>query len=309
MGVVAVDYDADGDTDIYVSNDVRESYLFENDGTGVFREVGLEAGVAYDAFGNAQGSMGVDCGDYNNDGKLDLLQSSFQLQHAILYENQGHGSFEDVSHAAGIAADTFAQVTWGVGLVDFDGDGYRDVFIACGHLQDNIELYDSNVTYKARNLLFMSRGNGTFVNYTDRAGSGMQFAFSSRGCAFGDLDNDGDIDGVVTNARERPSILDNECDANRHWISLSMIGRLANRDGVGTRVQVMTQALTQTAEVHSGRGYQSHFGSRLHFGLSEHTVVDRIEIRWLGGGVDSFREIPANRRYIVIEYQGIFEIE
>ncbi|MBI2479560.1 MAG: CRTAC1 family protein [Planctomycetia bacterium] len=308
MGVVAADYDADGDTDIYVSNDVRESYLFENDGAGIFNEVGLRAGLAYDAFGNAQGSMGVDCGDYNNDGKLDFLQSSFQLQHAVLYENQGQGFFEDVAHAAGIAADTFAQVTWGVGLVDFDCDGHRDIFVACGHLQDNVELYDANVTYKARNLLFMSRGNGTFVNQTDHAGSGMQLAFSSRGCAFGDLDNDGDVDCVITNARERPSILENEGDTNRHWIEFSLVGCRANRDGVGTKVRVTTQTLAQTAEVHSGRGYQSHFGSRLHFGISEHTVVDQLEVRWVGGGVDAFKEIPSNRRYLVIENQGIIAV-
>ena len=304
MGMVSADYDNDGDTDVFVANDVSANFLFQNDGQGKFEEVGLTAGVAYDVFGSPQGSMGVDCGDYDNDGLLDFYQTSYQLQHAVLYRNFGAGMFQDVSAATGAGEGTVPNVTWGSGFVDFDNDGHRDLFVACGHLQDNIESYDRTTSYFARNILLRNTGDGQFVNVSDRAGDGMQVKLSSRGAAFDDLDNDGDIDVVVLNSRREPTVLRNDSPRGNHWLQVRLVGVKTNRDGVGAQVRVTAGDLAQIDEVHSGRGYQSHYGTRLHFGLSRHGRVDRIEVRWIGGGVDVFENVPADRLVTIVEGSG-----
>jgi len=181
MGVVCADYDYDGDTDVFVGNDVSENFLFENDGSGKFLEVGLLAGAAYDFSGDGQGSMGVDCGDYDNNGRLDFYVTSYQRQMATLYRNLGVGLFEDVSHATGAAAGTLPHVTWGNSFFDFDNDGDRDIFVACGHLQDNIEQYDDTSAYHVRNILLLNTGKEKFVNVSDKCGDGMRARLSSRG--------------------------------------------------------------------------------------------------------------------------------
>jgi enediyne biosynthesis protein E4 len=162
MGMVAADYNNDGHTDVFIANDVAENFLFRNDGTGRFEEVGLLAGTAYDLYGSPQGSMGVDCGDYDNDGWLDFYQTSYQLQHAVLYHNLGDGHFEDATLTTGAGAGTYAHVTWGIGVVDFDNDGYRDLFIARGHLQDRVDEYDPTTSYRASNVLLRNLGDGRF---------------------------------------------------------------------------------------------------------------------------------------------------
>jgi hypothetical protein len=180
-------------------------------------------------------------------------------------------------------------------MVDFDNDGDRDIFVATGHLQDNIELYDNTTTTRTKNLLFMNTGNGKFKNISAQGGDGMLVTRRSRGAAFDDLDNDGDVDVVILNARQGPTLLRNDSATGNHWIQIRLRGTKTNRDGVGARVSVVAGDLTQTDEVHSGRGYQSHFGMRLHFGLGKRTLVDRIEVRWIGGGVDVFEKIAADQ--------------
>jgi len=304
MGMVCADYDNDGDTDVFVANDVADNFLYENDGQGNFQEVGLSAGVAYDLYGSPQGSMGVECGDYDNDGWLDFYQTSYQLQHAVLFRNLGGGRFEDATFTSGAGAGTFAHVTWGSGLVDLDNDGDRDLFVACGHLQDRVEEYDASTSYQARNVLLSNAGDGRFVDVSGQAGDGMDVARSSRGAAFDDLDGDGLVDVVVLNSRSPPTLLRNATPTKNHWIQLDLCGVIANRGGVGSRVTVTAGASVQTAEVHAGRSYQSHFGSRLHFGLGGHARVDRMEIRWLGGGREIIENVPADQRLIVIEGRG-----
>ncbi|MHC4324015.1 MAG: FG-GAP repeat domain-containing protein, partial [Planctomycetota bacterium] len=201
MGMVCADYDNDGDTDIYVGNDVAGNFIFENDGTGKFEEVGLFTGLAYDLSGTAQGTMGVDCGDYNNDCLLDFHVTSYQRDLATLYRNLGDGTFEDVTRVAGAGDGTLPHVTWGNGFADFDNDGDRDIFIACGHLHDNIELFDNVTSYHVQNILLENAGGEKFVNISGKCGDGLAANISSRGAGFDDLDNDGDIDAVILNSR------------------------------------------------------------------------------------------------------------
>ncbi len=301
MGMVAADYDNDGDTDIFVLNDVSRNFFFRNDGRGHFTEDGIALGLAFNFHGHELGSMGVDCGDYDNDGWLDFLQTSYQAELPVLFRNRGDGSFDDVTVETGAGAGSFPYVKWGVGFVDFDNDGFRDLFILCGHLQDNIELWDDTTSYLCRPVLLRNTGDGKFVNVSDHAGDGLRVKVVGRGVAFDDLDNDGDIDVVILSSRRPAVILRNDSHTGNHWLQIELRGRRANRDGVGAHVRVVAGPLSQLAEVHSGRSYQSHFGSRLHFGLGKHARVDKVEIRWLGGTTQVLRDIPADQRIVVQE--------
>lgn len=304
MGTVCLDYDDDGDTDIVVANDETANFLFRNDGTGRFEEVGLISGLGYDAWGSEMGSMGVDCGDYDNDGRLDLYMTSYQDEYAALYRNLGDGMFEDVTLKARAGLGTLAHVTWGNSFVDFDNDGHRDIFVACGHLQDNAEKCEDGTSYHAQNILYHNTGQGTFTNISPHAGAGMRVKLSSRGAAFDDLDNDGDIDVVVLNSRREPTVLRNDTSPRGHWVQVRLRGTKTNRDGVGARVKVFADDLVLVDEVHSGRGYQSHYGMRLHFGLGKRHTVDRIEVRWVGGGLDVFRGIAVDCIVTLVEGGG-----
>ncbi len=304
MGMICADYDNDGDTDIFVCNDAHENYLFQNDGTGKFQEVAMTAGIAYDAVGRNHANMGPDCADYDHDGWLDFYVTSYQREFATLYRGLGKGLFEDVTEQTGAGQGSFHHVKWGCGFVDFDNDGNPDLYVACGHTDDNVERWDDSTSYRARNVLLMNAGNGKFVDVSDLAGHGMTPTHASRGVAFDDLDNDGDIDVVVLNTREQPTILRNmlnESGSPNHWLQIRLRGTKTNRDGVGTRVKVVSGELSQIDEVHSGRGYQSHWGTRLHFGLGRHDRVDRIEVRWVGGGVDVLENVPVDRLLTITE--------
>ena len=303
MGTVCADYDDDGDSDIVVANDVGGNFLYQNDGSGRFQEVGLLSGIAYDGNGDAQASMGVDCGDYDNDGRLDLHFTSYAREFATLYRNLGNGLFQDVTPASAAGTGTLPCMTWGNGLIDFDSDGDRDLFMACGDLQDNVEQWDDARTYMTSNLLLMNLANGKFRNVSAMSGDGMAIKLSSRGAGFDDLDNDGDIDVVILNSRREPTILRND-SPSQHWIQINLRGVQANRDAIGARVYVVAGDLKQVAEVRSGRGYQSHYGTRLHFGLGKYSRVDRLEIRWPGGKTQVLNNLPADRFLTIVEGQG-----
>ncbi|MGM0485687.1 MAG: CRTAC1 family protein [Planctomycetota bacterium] len=304
MGMVAADFDGDGDTDVFILNDVAGNFLMVNDGEGHFEEAGLLAGTAYNTYGEALGSMGVDCGDYNNDGRLDFFMTSYQGELPVLYRNAGNGAFEDVTLSSGVGEGALPYVNWGVGLVDFDNDGLRDAFIANGHLQDQIDKYDDSTAYQVRNLLQRNVGGGTFKNISDRCGDGLAPVRSSRGAAFDDLDNDGDIDAVVLNSRRRPTIIRNDSPRRNHWIQIRLKAITANRDGVGAQVRVTAGPLVQMAEVHSGRGYQSHWGMRLHFGLRDQEQVDQVEVRWLGGETEVFEDLAVDGLVTLVQGSG-----
>lgn len=302
MGMVCGDYDNDGDTDIFVNNDGDPgNFLFQNDGTGKFEEVGWLSGTAFNFSGLAYGSMGVDCGDYDNDGRLDFFVTSYQRQFATLFRNLGDGLFDDVTQATGAGIGSFNQVTWGCSLVDLDNDGHKDIFYACGHLIDNIDHLDDTTSYRCSPQVLRNRGNGTFENVTAAAGDVARMVSVGRGAAFDDLDNDGRVDVVILNSRRAPTILRNESANGNHWLEIQLRGVKTNRDGVGAHVTVTAGDLVQMDEVHSGRGYQSHFGSRLHFGLGAHQRVDRIEVRWIGGGTDVLEDVAVDRLLTIVE--------
>jgi hypothetical protein len=186
-------------------------------------------------------------------------------------------------------------------LVDFDNDGDRDLFIAQGHLQDNIERYDDARTYHQKNHLMENTGTGSYVDVTASSGPGMQVRLTSRGAAFGDLDRDGDMDVVVLNPRQRPTLLRNDTADCGNWLRVGLRGIKSNRDGVGARVKVVAGDLTLVDEVHSGRGYQSHYGLKLHFGLGKRTRIDQIEVKWIGGGIDTYRNMGVNQELRLVE--------
>lgn len=304
MGLVSADYDNDGDVDIIVGNDLKSNFVFQNDGTGKFAEVGLAAGLAYDALGNVHGTMGVDCGDWNNDGWMDFYMTSYQRQLATLYQNTGRGFFEDVTRPTGAGTGTYQHVTWGAGLVDLDNDTHRDLFIACGHLIDNVEKFDDTTRYSARNLVLRNNGQGKFVNVSDECGDGLIPRLSSRGAAFDDLDNDGDLDVVILNSRREPTVLRNDSPRDHHWLQIQLRGTKSNRDGIGARVKITSGDLLLIDEVHSGRSYQSDYGRRLHFGLGNRTKVDRVQVDWIGGGRDVLNRVTADRQVLIVEGQS-----
>lgn len=310
MGAVCFDFDQDGDTDIFVCNDVQANFLYRNDGEGRFEEVGLLAGVAYDFSGVQQGSMGVDCGDYDGDGWLDLFKTTFQNEMPVMYRNSGHGFFEDVTVQTRVGASATTAVTWGTGLVDFDNDGHLDVFMASGHLMDNIAMQDASQQYATQNFVLRNRGNGTFVDVTGQAGDGLAVSAVSRGTAFGDLDNDGRVDGIVLNSRGQVTLLRNETESDCGWLQIRLRGTSSNPDGVGARVVVETGKRRWTREVHSGRGYQSHHGMKLHFGVGHHPdpTVDRVTVHWIGADPDIYKDVPVNRRVTLVQGDPLFEI-
>lgn len=308
MGIVALDFDDDGDTDVIVMNDVRGNFVFQNEG-GRFREVGLDVGLAYNVDGMELASMGVDAGDYDNDGLIDLFQTSYASELPALYRNIDGAFFEDVTRTTGAGAGTYQHVTWGVGFADFDNDGFRDLFIGCGHLQDNVDLYDDSTSYRVRNVVLWNSGKGKFVDVSRWCGDGLWPEESTRGIALDDLDEDGRVDVVVLNSRSKCTIIRNETPlANRHWTSIRLAGRKANRDGIGSRIRVQAGALTLVAEVHSGRGYQSHFGTEVHFGLGGEARIDALTVRWLGGEEEVFRNLPVDCRLIVFEKGPVLAI-
>ena len=293
MGMVCSDYDLDGDTDVFVANDGYANFLFQNDGNGKFTEHGLASGFAYDGLGNTHASMGVACGDFNNDGLPDFHVTSFQGELATLYRNTKGGFLEDVTNTSGAGIGTRAPVTWGNGLIDFDNDGDRDLFIAGGHIYDTVHLFDKTLHYELPNQLFQNVGRGRFAEVTKQSGTGMSVTLSTRGAAFDDLDQDGDIDVVLLNSRRAPTLLRNDSANSGNSIRVRLQGTTASRDGVGSRIEMRSDDLVQFDEVRSGRGYQGHYGMTVHFGIGNAKQADLIRVRWLGGGVDEVRDVAA----------------
>lgn len=301
MGGVSADFDNDGDTDIFVANDVAANFLYRNDGMGHFDEVGLEAGVAYNFQSVATGSMGADSADYDNDGWLDIFMTAYQGELPVLYRNLGDGLFEDVTVQANAGTATLPYINWGVGFADFDCDGDKDVYIANGHLEEFIDRIDSTTAYAPPNTLLLNNGDGKFTDISASAGDGMAARYSSRGIGLDDLDNDGRIDVVVLNSNAPATILRNESVHDNHWIKIALVGTISSRDAVGSRVRVVAGGVTQIDEVHSGRGYQSHHGSCLHFGIGASSRIDRIEVNWLGGGQDVLTNVPADQSLVIVQ--------
>ena len=294
MGIVSADFDGDGWPDIYVGNDVMENFLFHNKRDGTFEEIGVAAGVGFDAYGEPQGTMGVNVGDYDGDGLLDIVVTKYQDQVNTLYRNLGHLQFQDVTVQTGAGINSRHLVTWGCGLVDFDNDGVPELFTAAGHLQDTVQQYDKSTTYKQRSLLLRQRG-GRFVDVTGETGGLQTLVESSRGAVFGDLNNNGKIDIVLLNSRSRPTILLNETSTSNHWAILKLVGTRSNRSAVGALVRLTTGGRTQVDEVRAGRGYQSAEDLRLHFGLGTNASIDKLQVNWPSGTTNTWTNLNADR--------------
>ncbi|MFM7041004.1 MAG: CRTAC1 family protein [Planctomycetaceae bacterium] len=298
MGVVAADFDGDGDADLFVLNDVHRNFLFENDGGGRFTEVGMEAGCAFNGTGDELGSMGIDAGDYDGDGQSDCVVTTYEGESPVLFRNDG-GFFEDVTAATGAGNGLVPHVTWGVGMVDFDNDGWRDLYYACGHLQDSIDSPGRPTAYRVRDHLLRNVA-GRFREVPPEP-AGLDAVASSRGAAFDDLDDDGRMDVVVLNARDRPTVLRNVSTPAGRWLGVNLVGTRGSRDAIGAKVWVEAAGRRWFAEVLNGRGYQGHFGRRLHFGLGDAPPEVRLEVKWLGGETTVVETVSCDRVVTVVE--------
>jgi len=308
FAVLFADYDNDGDLDIYIANDSVPNYLYRNNGDGTFTEVGLEAGVAYSEDGREQAGMGAVFGDYDNDGDLDLFVNNFSDDNNTLYRNDGDGFFTDVTFQSGLGAPSLPFVSWGTEFLDYDNDGWKDLFVATGHVYPQVDQYNFGMTYEERNQLYHNNHDGTFTEVTEVAGPGMQIKKVSRGATFGDYDNDGDIDVLVLNMGDRPTLLRNEGGNRNHWIKFRTVGTRSNRDGIGARIWVTAGGLTQMREVYMGSSFLCGNDIRVHFGLGKSDKAELVRIRWPSGLVEEFRDLKADRLYILKEGEGIYRV-
>ncbi len=308
LGVTFGDYDTDGDIDLYVANDQDPNFLFQNNGNGNFLEVALFSGVCYNDMGKEEAGMGTDFGDYDNDGRLDLTVSNYQTETNTVYHNHDGTFFTDNTITSGIAEVTHGYLGWGIRFFDYDNDGHQDIFVANGHLMDNITVLEKHVRYPQRNLLFRNGGDGTFVNVTSEI-DGLALEKVSRGAAVGDYDNDGDLDILVTNCNQRPDLLQNVVGNQNNWIQIQVVGQKSNRSGIGARIKIVTETHIQYREVQSGGSYLSFHDLRTHFGVGKAEQIERLEIRWTSGHIDRETHLPVNRRFIAIEASEIVPID
>src|SRR5216684_1369199 len=303
MTAVAADLNEDGWPDIYVACDSTPSLLLMNSGRGTFTEEGIPRGVALSEDGMEQAGMGVAIGDYDLDGHLDLFKTHFAEDTNGLYHNDGKGNFEDVTRAAKIGVETH-YICWGAGMVDLDNDGLPDLFMTTGNVYPQLEKTLPQYPNKSPRVVFRNLGNGTFEELIEEAGPGIAAPHCSRGCAFGDFDNDGDVDIVIVNLNEPPSLLRNDLRGAHHWLKVKLIGTTSNRSAIGTRVSVHYGGKKQVQEVMSQSSFYSANDPRLHFGLGNEKTAD-VEIRWLSGLQEKLKAVAADQLITVKEGKGI----
>ena len=305
LGVVTFDYDNDGWQDIFIANDGMPNHLFRNEGNGAFREVAYRFGVAVSSDGQTEAGMGVDAADITGADRQDLFVTHLDLQLGRLYRNLGDQGFDDYTLLSGIGYDTYNLSGFGARFLDYDNDGARDLFVANGHVLDNIERYRTNTRYREPKLMFRNIGRGRFENMSLRLGPGMQAPRVSRGAAAGDFDNDGDVDILISNNGERPQLLRNDGGNANHWLEILLIGTKSNRDAVGARVKLTAGDLVQYEQRKGGMSYQSAQDPRLHFGLGRHAEVDELEVEWPSGIVTKLGKLQADQIIAVKEGTGL----
>jgi hypothetical protein len=294
LGVLTGDFNEDGLPDIYVACDRTPSLLYINHGDGTFTEEAVLRGVAFDENGRSMSGMGVAAADYDGDGRLDIFRSNFSDERETLYRNRGKGEFDEMTAAAGLAHNT-RYVGWGCGFFDFDNDGWKDLLLANGHAFPEVDRLNIAIRYKNPLILYRNNGKGQFNDVSAAAGSGLQELHSSRGAAFGDIDNDGTVEVLVNNQNEPPSLLKQSVPSSNHWIILRLSGVKSNRSAIGARVRLTASGRTQIDEVRSGGSYLSQSDLRLHFGLGAGKEADRIEIDWPSGARQRMEHVKADR--------------
>jgi hypothetical protein len=302
---VSYDFDNDGWPDIYVAVDSEPSILFKNNHDGTFTDIAVMAGCAYSDNGHEQAGMGIAVADYDCDGWFDIFKTNFADDTCNLYHNNGDGTFTDVTFESGVGVNN-RYVAWGCGFVDYDNDGWADIIQINGHVYPEIDKYNFGQTFKNPRLVYRNLGNGRFKDVSAEMGPGISERFSSRGAAFGDYDNDGDIDVVILNLNDPPSLLRNDGGNKQNWIKVKLIGVKCNRTAIGARVRVITGKHIQMDEVHSGASVMSQSDLRLHFGLGKSETVDAIEVKWpTTQKVERFVQLKANQIITIREGEGI----
>ena len=310
LGVLTADFDNDGWPDIYVANDSTASALYQNKKNGKFQDIAVEAGCALSPDGKPQAGMGVSAADYDLDGNLDIVKTNFAGDTPSLYHNEGGANFEDTTFTAGLGAHT-QYLGWGCGFFDMDNDGWADILICNGHVYPEVEQLKTEAGYAQRKLLYHNLHNGHFADVSLQAGPGISEPSTSRGAAFGDFDNDGDIDIVVNTVNDYPQLLRCDTKLDNNWIKIRTIGTKSNRSGIGARLVCVThlpgeeKPHRQIDEVRSGGGYFSQNDLRVHFGLGKAGKVDVLEVRWPSGQVDTLKDVRANQVIFAKEGEGI----
>ena len=307
LGVVWGDYDNDGWPDLYVANDAGPNYLYQNKHDGTFEEIGLLSGVALSGEGQELGSMGVDFGDFDHDGLLDITVTNFAEQPDDLYRNAGPGQgFVELGWSSKVGQPVYPYVKWGTGFVDFENNGWPDVFVASGHVYPQVDTIANNSAgYRQPLFLFRNKGDRTFEDITSATGLASLPMASRRGAAFGDLKNDGNIDILLLNVGEPPSLLMQDAPNPRHRVLFRLVGTKSNRAAIGARVTVTAGGMTQFDEVRGGGSYLSQNDLRLHFGLGEATSMPTVSIRWPNGNTETLSNVAADAIYTITEGQGI----
>jgi len=304
LGVAFADYNGSGYPSLYLANDERQGNLFQNSGARM-KDVGRESGTAYDGRFQMHGGMGVDWGDYDNDGKMDLFIAAFRSEPKTIHHNEGGGLFQDHSAVLTFAAATEPYVAFGGKWLDYDNDGWLDLMIANGHVQDNIAAIDKGATYREPTQLFRNDRGRLLVDMSARAGADLPRPLVGRGLAVGDFDNDGRVDALVVDSEGTPLLLHNESAPVGHWLSLKLVGTKSNHDGIGARVTVTTRTatggLTQMRLCHTDGSYLSASDVRVHVGLGIAAVAERVVVRWPSGQVDVLRHVKADRFLTVRE--------
>ena len=305
MQGVWADYDNDGWPDLYVANDAGPNYLYHNKHDGTFEDVGLLSGAALSADGREQGSMGVDFGDIDHDGRLDIFVTNFTEEPDALYWNQGTRGFSDISRSAHVAQPTYPLVGWGTALFDMDNDGWLDIFVANGHVYPQMDLVKGGAPYRQPLLLFRNNRDRTFEDVTAISGLNSLRPAARRGAAFGDVNNDGKIDVLILNVGEAPTLLINRTQSSNHAVLFKLIGTKSNRAAIGARIRVTSGDLVQFDEVRGGSSYLSQNDLRLHFGLGPQTNMSTVEVSWPSGKKEVYRDLPTDFIYTIVEGEGV----
>jgi hypothetical protein len=303
LGVSTLDFDNDGWIDLYVANDSNPSAMYRNNHDGTFTDIGVASGCAYSQDGKPQAGMGIAVGDYDRNGTMDLFKTNFAGDTSTLYANSGGGFCEDRTFRSGIGVNT-RWLGWGTGFIDLDNDGWLDLFLTNGHVYPEVVQLKTEAAYKQRKVVYRNLGNGRFVDVTERLGAPATTPKAGRGAAFGDFDNDGQIDIAISNVNDLPDLFRLKSNPAHHWLTLKLVGVQSNRDAIGARVRAVAGEVQQWQEVRGGGSYLSQNDFRVHFGLAAAARVDRIDVRWPNGLEERWEDLAADRVHTLKEGSG-----